>query len=171
MSDDKILKTAVALAEKEVQEKEINRVKEIVKDYLRRIKEKTDERAIVDKELSLLKKDLDDFKAGRLDKVAERQKIEPLAPKIVIITRIEKEYIPARPWYSPFEIQYPVIPLRNTPFIGYNDSINDIKLCHVGNNAIFGTAGTVSPNMNMVANVFKNFAGGAYNVDGNIVNL
>lgn len=193
MSDPKIIKTAVELAEKELQEKEIERVKNIVKDYLKEISEKSGKKAVLDKEILLLKKDLDDFKAGRLDKIEERQKIEPLSPKIVIITRIEHEYVPARPWFSPFNIQYPIIPLiptvtsiASTTFCGtqYLSSGAACNSLTLGGNSLSSLSSSVGASVGrascinipktdieIVGNVFKNFAGGAYNIGGNVINL
>ncbi len=185
MSDKEILKTATDLAEKEIQEKEIERVKEIVKDYLKEIKLKEGQHKQLAKEISLLKKDLDDFKAGRLDKIVERQKIEPLAPKIVIITRVEKEYLPYTPWYSPFIVQYPAVqPLHigNSPIICGGNTLTTLCASAINTNITGGSAG-VNGNLNtsmgmqcsnatpIIANVFKNFAGGSYKVDGEVINL
>ena len=158
-------KTAMELAEKELQEEEISKIKNIVKDYLQKIAEKEKENKKIVKEISLLKKDLDDFKAGRLDKVVERQQIEPLSPKIVIIHKIEKEYIPVRPWYSPWEIVYPIqtVPV---PYDPYQISFVSNGLCSLSNSPQCS-----NPVSNIMGNMFKNFSGGSYDIGGSIVNL
>src|ERR1035437_6385627 len=99
------IKNAVKLAEKELQEQEIDKIKHIVKDYLIEISEKEKEKDILVKKISLLKKDLDNFKQGRLDLIAERQKIEQFSPKIVIIEKIVEKFLPMNPWYAPYHIQ------------------------------------------------------------------
>lgn len=191
---DKILKTAIDLAEKEIQEKEIQRIKNIIKDYLKELQDKNSKKLVLDKEIALLKKDIDDFKAGRLDKIADRQKIEPLAPKIIVITRIEKEYVPMTPWYSPFYIQYPIVPhYQNTPWVGGSTITTTSgdggqSMVYCASNNIGGVASGLNsvnnlsalsasmsapldPSMKVVGNVFKNFTGGAYDIGGEVINL
>ena len=170
-----LTKTAVELAEKELQEQEINRIKNIVKDYLREIAKKETDHKKLTKEISLLKKDLDDFKAGRLDKIAERQKIEPLSPKIVIIHKIEREYIPLKPWYSPWEVVYPIISTPSVPFYGSGIMSLSSQSCNVATNSVM-TCASAFDNSNqastsILGNSFKNFTSGSYDINGNVINL
>lgn len=182
MTDANIIKKATNLAEKEIEEKEIERVKNIVKDYLKEIKEKESKYQTLGKELSLLKKDLDDFKAGRLDKIVERQKIEPLSPKIIIIKTIEKEFYPLKPWYNHYDIVYPYpfhsFSTANVPFCQTNTTL----LGGVGTayctsaTSLAGEVSTLSANpllgnFEIMGNTFKNFSQGAYEIGGKIINL
>lgn len=152
MSKD-IAKKAWDLAEKEAQEKEIERVKAIIKAYLEKVSK---QEAVVKKEqetLRLLKKDLDDLKEGRLDKIEERQKVDKKAQEISIIKihKIVEEYVPKYPWRSPYEITWntTMSPYQNQMYIAL-DTTNQIN--------------------SMVVNgsTFNQFSGGTYDIDGRI---
>ena len=102
-----IVNQALTELEKEQQEQKINEVKRIVSSYLEKIAE---QKVIVDSEqnkLKLLKKDLDDLKAGRLDKIEDRQKFDPVAKNVsVIIIRRTETYLPMQPWRSEYDWYY-----------------------------------------------------------------
>jgi len=107
MTEKDIIKKGIAEAEKEAQEKEISKVKMIVKTYLEKIQEK---KLVEDKareERKMLEKDLDDLKGGRLDKIMERQANDPRAREIAIIgiKKIMESYQPMFPWRSPWIVE------------------------------------------------------------------
>ena len=77
---------AVELAEKELETKKIDKIKEIVKQTLEKIDDLTDKKKGIEKEIKILKMDIDDLKSGRLDKIQERQKIDEDARKMSLIT-------------------------------------------------------------------------------------
>lgn len=103
-------------AENELKNKEIENFKEMVKATLEKLESKKKVRHDLDKEIQILKKDIDDLKAGRLDKIAERQSNDVEAEEISIIKvkEIIKEVpypipypsYPSTPWYRPWEITW-----------------------------------------------------------------
>lgn len=135
-------KKAFELADKEVQEEEIKKIKEIVKAHLQKIDEQQKIKSEADEKIRLLKKDLEDLKEGRLDRIEERHKLEPKAREIRIIEirKIEKQYIPMQPWYSPWVITYS--PVYTNPSLTYYN----------------GTSGTLT----VSGNTFANFTSGTY---------
>lgn len=186
MSNENI-KKAFALAEKEEQEKEINKIKGIVKAYLEKIAKKKKERDEVQEELKLLEKDLDDLKTGRLDKIEERQEKDEKAKNIsiIIIKRIEKEYVPYYPWRSPWIVELkPNWEWNGTQTWISGNSISsgtitvtdpnkylcDSTYTNCGINALTSQIAAVDNNP-ITGTMFANFSGGSYNVDGKIINL
>ena len=170
MTEKDIIKQGIAEAEKEAQQKEINKVKQIVKSYLEKIQDK---RKIEDKareERKMLEKDLDDLKSGRLDKILERQESDPRAKEvsIIVVTKVEKEYIPMYPWRSPWYVE-----MKNTPYL-YCDAgpwINTITTPTVYSLGQTTCSDTSGQSTSMLGTVFSNFSGGSYNIDGDIINL
>lgn len=142
--DKEIIKQGIAEAEKEAQQKQIDKVKEIVKNLLTKISEKKELEEKIRAERKLLEKDLDDLKAGRLDRIEERQKIDPEAKEnsTIIIKRIEKEYIPYYPWRSPW---------------------------YVGNSSYCSDVGSIT--LELRGTDFQNFSSGSYEINGKIINL
>jgi len=154
MSKDLITK-AFADAEKEQQEEEIKRIKNIVQKYLEKIQDTSERKNKLDEELRLLKKDLNDLKDGRLDKIKERSEKDSKAKEVtlIIIKEIQKEYIPMKPWYSPWyvELKPDYNPVFPTSPIVYSTSTD----CSVT------TSG----------DTFATFSGGTYTVGSNTINL
>ena len=75
------IKKAFDLAENEVEEKQIEYLKNIIKSLLQKKKDKEKERDELDEDIKLIKQDIDDFKAGRLDKVKERHEVNERADR------------------------------------------------------------------------------------------
>ncbi len=191
--DKNIIKKGVESAQKELQEKEIEKIKFIVKSYLEKINEKTKERALIDEEIKGLKKDLDDLKSGRLDKIEERQALDPGAKKraIVIVHKNTEHYYPAKPWYSEYRVEYvPGTVTRCTdpgvlPFwsctTGSDITLPSTTSCsgnssmaYINVNSSLGPplAAPMANVLNAVGTVFQNFVGGTYKLDnGDIINL
>ena len=179
----KNIQKAFALAEKEEQEKEIQKIKTIVKTYLEKIREKKKKRDGISEEIRILEKDLDDMKSGRLDLIEDRQKKDEKAREIsiVIVNKIEKEYVPYYPWRSPWIVEikppyqfvcdtrtttttttYPLVSQVNS--LGstiVSDSSGKITDCFLQNGTTSQFTGTQ----------FANFTKGSYDVDGNTINL
>lgn len=65
------IKKAIESAEQEIQEREIAQLKSIVKNLLEKKAKLEEEKREIEKEISIIKQTIDDFKAGRLDKVKE----------------------------------------------------------------------------------------------------
>lgn len=120
--DKEAAKKAYDLAKKEMEEKEISRIKEVVLETLRKIEEfqldirdtkaakleatKAYDEKIAEKEkqVKLLKMDIEDLKAGRLERMEERQRLDADARKlaVIIIERvIEKEKVVPIPFFPP----------------------------------------------------------------------
>lgn len=100
------IKKAFELAEQEAQEKEIVQLKGIIKDLLQKKADAEEEKKDIEKEISIIKQTIDDFKAGRLDKVKELiekdGKAKDLLPfKIIIIN----QPVITQPWYWTYSIQ------------------------------------------------------------------
>lgn len=174
--EQKYIKQGIEAAEKELQEKKIKQIKEIVTKYLETIDLKhkkrdelkakhKDEIEKIEKEIKLLKQDLDDIRDGRLDKIEERQQVDEDAKGIslIIIKKIEREYIPMAPWKSPWEI------IWNTQPISVN----------WGNGSMMTSGGDIgwlegtgsSMHLTMSGTVASNFSTGTYLVGDKIINL
>lgn len=82
-------------AQKEQREKELANLKIIIKKTLEELSDTQRKRDDLNGRIALLKKDLEDLKEGRLDRMAERQKIDPAARAASVIV-IEKAVPPAR---------------------------------------------------------------------------
>ena len=97
------IKKATELAENELQENEIQHFKKIIKDLLQKKKDKEKEKTELDEEIKIIKQDIDDFKAGRLDKIKERHDKNPIADRvapiqITIINDNSRTIYPLQPW-------------------------------------------------------------------------
>jgi hypothetical protein len=189
MSNENI-KKAFGDAEKELQQEEIEKIKGVVRSYLEEIQEKQDKRKKkqaeideIDEEIKLLKKDLDDLKAGRLDRMEERQRIDKKARdnSIIIIKKIEKEYVPYKPWYSPYEIiwsrpQQPLYPDINNRMYCSNSTYGDIpqvgySAANLLSSSFEETKELMDHAMTVTGSLMQNFVGGSYDINGKIINL
>lgn len=178
---DKIIKKAFADAEKEQQEVEVSRIKGIVKDYLVKIKDKNEKKDKLDKEIKILKKDLDDLKAGRLDKIEERQQADEEARNIsiIIVERVREHYTPAYPWSCPYTIRYNTAPLNWSSTTGTQLGSLGGSFTTTTGGYVTTTAGVSALSVNpattasftLVGTSAQNFVGGTYNVGGSIINL
>lgn len=150
-----LIKKAVSLAEKEAQEKEINRIKKIVQKYLEKIAEKTKEKKEIEEDLRILKKDLDDIKSGRLDKIEERQAKDKRAHRISLITvhRIDKDYVPMKPRWSYYDV-------------AWNEAVS--QYCSAPG-LQGGPTTCVNDEITLYGNTCSSFSSGTYNVNGHIV--
>lgn len=80
MTDE--IKTALEQVEAERKEKELVQLKEMFRQLLTKIENKKQEKKRIDEELVILNKELDDMKAGRFDKIKERQKLSERAMQV-----------------------------------------------------------------------------------------
>ncbi len=165
--DKKEMKKVVSETEKELREeareKQITKVKEIVKRTLDAIEKVKEDKLTIDKRLKYLKMDLDDLKEGRLDRIEERQEKDPKAKEnSVIIIIKEKEVIRERevpypvypsPWYWPYNITW------NQPDWYYTNSTNGLDTLSYTN----GTSINCS--------VAKDYSTGTYQIDGKAINF
>ena len=109
--DSEKAKKAAELAEKELQEeeeqKQIDLIKKAIKQTLEAIKTKEEGRTKLNKEIKILKQDIDNIRAGRLDLIAERQEKDDEAKKtsiIEIVKEIHHHHYHDR-WYEPYWIK------------------------------------------------------------------
>lgn len=156
------LKKAFDLANNEVEEKQIENLKNIIKTILQKKKDKEQEIEELQEDVKILKQDIDDFKAGRLDKVKERHEVDPkansVAPiQITIINDNKQTQYPNKPWYWRYDVvwgyQYPTLTTTGS----YQ------TLTTAGTNAVYYYSGSgTTTAVNTV---------GTYNVNGGIINL
>ena len=116
MIEKTVAEKAFKSAERDLKRKEIERFKEVVKVTLEKLELKKKARQSIDREIQILKRDIADLKAGRLDKIAERQAKDKEAEEISVfrVTEIirEKPYpvpypsYPQTPWYTPWDITW-----------------------------------------------------------------
>jgi hypothetical protein len=85
------IKKAFQLAEKELEENKINKLKEVVKQTLEKIESLIKEKGKLEEKIKILKMDIDDLKVGRLDKIEERQKTSEVAKETSVIVIREKQ--------------------------------------------------------------------------------
>ena len=151
MEYDKIVSETIENSEKQKQEAEIRKIKAIVTKILEKIDKIKEKKVDLDKELKVLTGDLDDLKAGRLDKIKERQEKDPdhNGYTVIIVREIEKEYQPLYPWRSPWLVEW-------------KDNIPQIPT--VWN-------GTTTCGNTLTGTMFQNFCGGTYDIGGHIINL
>lgn len=115
-----IVKEAAKLAEQELKDEEKMRIKDVVKATLEKLRKKEIEKHEIDEEIKILRKDIEDMKEGRIDRIKERQDIDVKAKEVSVIIIKEKiieKQVPL--WYQPWIIevkpQYvPYIPVFQT---------------------------------------------------------
>jgi len=180
-----LVKKAFADAEKERQEKEISKIKQIVQSYLEKIQNKAEQKDKLDEEIRLLKKDLDDLKAGRLDRIKERQDKDERAREvsIVIVKEIHEKLIPYYPWRSPWLVEWqypPQYTYTNGTMYSTSSIIDTAQTMGTGSGTYLtqmnSTAADLmkkAENMSLTitGQTMSNFTGGAYDVKGKIINL
>ena len=153
------IKKAVEYAEQEIQEKEIANLKSIIKSLLEKKIEKEKDKREIEKEISVIKQTIDDFKAGRLDKIKELQEKDSVANnllpfKIMIIN----QPVITQPWGWHYQIK---------PFNPIYTSSNGGNLLRsiTTQNSSMGLVGLAGSN-------YATFTQGAYNIGTNgIINL
>lgn len=119
MSDKELVKEAVKLAEDELKNEEKMRIKSVVKATFELLRQKEEKKHTLDDEIRILRRDLTDLNDGRLDRIKERQDLDPKARDISVIIikeRIIERQVPTPMWYWPWTIEikpqyvYPVYP-------------------------------------------------------------
>lgn len=141
-----LIKKAMDLAENEVQDKQIQHLKNIIKSLLQKKVDKEKEKDELDEEIKLIKQDIDDFKAGRIDKIKERHELNEKADKILpinitIINDNSRINYPTQPWRWNYEI-ITNFDVNNPHYFHSTGGNNAIMLC--GSTSATYTAGTYS---------------------------
>lgn len=144
---EKNIKKAFELAEQEVQEKQIENLKQIVKKLLQTKSDKEEEKRKIESDIKIIKTTIDDFKAGRLDKVKEMLEKNPEAKKITPLEIVVvREVYPTKPWTWEYNVNW--------------QSYNNSSLGS-GNSLVYNGTGTTT----------QVFTSGTYNLSGSIINL
>lgn len=163
---EKIVKEGVELAEKELREKQVQEVKQIVLKTLERIKEQEKIRDEAIDKIKILKMDIDDLKDGKIDRIVERQEKDSKAKQVSVVMIIKEEiHHHYNPWYVPYRIiwQEPVLPL--VPLIQ-----NAVYMGHSGMNEITSYTSCNHPSIN--CSVAKDATVGVYELSNSeIVHL
>jgi hypothetical protein len=176
MTAQSVVKQAFAEAEKEARDNQVAEVKAIVKKTLEKLETVRKELKGLQEKERILKMDIDDLKEGRLDRIAERQEIDPEAKKVSVVVIIkEKEVIrEVSPWYWPYHVtwqipapSYPSHPFMNGTVITSTGGL-DLYASNTGkSNAVY----TSNCNGMLTCSVAKDAAIGAYEINGKVINL
>jgi hypothetical protein len=159
-------------AEKSLREKEIEEVKLIVLETLKKIdrlkkdkKSKQSEIKELDEQIKILEADIEDLKIGRIDRIVERQEIDPKAANISVVVIIKEKEIIREPWYQPYYIHHWNIPVypSNIP-ITYGGSV-------FGGSTLGLTTNSNYTNSTFTSSGAKFATIGTYDVGGTIINL
>lgn len=164
--DKKLVKEAFGLAEKEAQREKKEKIKNIILETLKKLEDLKKEKEELDRKIKILKRDLEDFKQGRLDLIEERQKKDELARKISI-ARVEKiiehHYYP-KPWYEPYKIVWCSSCNSGTTSnldFPYDGSFTISSSTSTSNSQMFTCAGTD----------FHSHFSGTYKINDKVINL
>ncbi len=171
-----IIKKGFDAAEQEHQEQQVKQIKEIVQKHLEKIAYHHEQAKEHQDKEKLLKKDLDDLKAGRLDRIEERQEKDEKAKQVRIIEvhKIVREYLPLAPWRSPWEVvwAYPSYQSGLAIYVGASTegtitTNSTFTTLSANNTTSLGQGG----NMRLTGVNCSNFASGSYQVGNNTINL
>jgi len=99
------IKKAIESAEQEIQEKEIVKLKSIIKNLLQQKVDLEEDKRGIDKEIFVIKQTIDDFKAGRLDKVKELQEKDSIAEQVLPFrVVIVNKPVYTQPWNWTYQV-------------------------------------------------------------------
>jgi len=143
--DKSLVKQAENELEKEKKEERIRIIKSAIKSTLEKIEEKKKERDKLNREINILKQDIQNIRDGRLDLIEERQKKDEEAKNISVII-VEKEKIIEHHdhywdrWYWPYKI-YPFQPCEDYYDTTSNNSTYTIPAinCSLAKEASYGS--------------------------------
>lgn len=163
-----IIKKAFADAEKEQQEQEIKQIKDIVQKHLDEIERLSKNKKEVEERIKVHREILDDLKAGRLDKIEEYLEKDEHARSIalIIVKKVEREYIPMYPWRSPWTIEW-ANPFHNYPQMIYGNGLS----ATTSGGALGSNLTGASAGLTATGTSFANFTSGTYTVGAKTINL
>ena len=165
--DKSIVKKAFGEAEKLAEEEKKEKIKNIILETLRKLESFKKDREELDKRIKILKKDLEDFRQGRLDLIEERQKVDELAKKtsVIEVKKITEEHLHyyPRPWYEPYCLTW-----TYTDCSHYTDTTTGTVNFATRDSA---TLTSSSNSSNFAGTDFHIYYSGSYEVDDKIVNL
>ena len=91
----------------ELKQKQVAAVKTIVRETFRRIDELEKQKNDVQNKIKILKHDLFDLKDGRLDRILERQTMDPTIGQLSIcIVEKNGKDASSSPWYIPYKVSF-----------------------------------------------------------------
>lgn len=174
---------AFEAAEQELQEKEIENLKNIIKKLLQKEKDLQEEKRETEEKIKTVRADIEDFKKGRLDKIKERHdtdsKANSVAPiQITIINDNSRTIYPTQPWRWNYEVVWNYV-----PYVGYTTTsagTNNLAIYQaqagLGQSNMLNTAYTMTSTSGTSGSCIsgitaQNFSGGTYEVNGHIINL
>jgi len=145
MSKKEIAKKAFEAVEKESKEKQIAELKKIIKATLEKLEKKKESKALLEKEIKILKSDIDNLRDGRLDLVKERQEKDPIAKEVSVFVIINKIDVDVPIWKQPYNW-------------GWNLETNSTANVHQAylNDTLYGCSYTISND------IAKNNTSGTY---------
>jgi len=176
MENKEVIKEASRLAMEEMKNEEINRIKLVVKTTLEQLQKKEAARKVLDEEIKILNRDIADLKEGRIDRIKERQDIDPKAKEVSVIIikeKIVERQVPS-PWYIPWVIevkpQYiPIYPTVNPIWCGTNLTLLDSSATINGISNLTLTSNSIFTTTNSMTHMYT---GGTYQLEnGTIKNL
>ena len=160
----------------EEREKQIAEVKEIVKRTLLEVEKLKSEKSGIEERLKILKLDIDDLKAGKLERIKERQDKDPLAKEVSVIIIKEKEIIRERevpsPWYQPYTVTWNTntYPRDNIVKI-YNTTTAENNVMTLLNNNTYDCCTSSTNDFILTNSVVKDSVVGAYNLEDKTIHL
>jgi len=158
--NQKIAQEAFELAEKELKEKQIDSLKETIKQTLIRIEEVEKEIKELQDEKKILKLDIDDLKEGRLDRIEERQKKDEKAKKVSLI-KIVRETTVVNNFYDYWHVPYTV---TYYPAATTIPSFGNTVYCTT-------TSSSCSGSYTLDGSTAKNYSIGTYTIGDKVVHL
>lgn len=181
------VKKAFRDAEQEHEKDQVDALKKVIKATLEKLetlkKDRAEYIAKIDKKIDVLKRDVEDFKSGRLDRINERQEKDKDAKEtsVVRIERIiEIERYYARPWYEPYKIIWNSVgdqlsyPVTSSPYnfgsvTVSSNAANGTSLYYVESSS--GASGTSAfqESFTLTGKVSSVHAGGAYPLANGVV--
>ena len=169
--DKNFAKEGFEKATDELKENQIAEVKKVVLKTLEKIAGKTKERDKLSDEIRLLKMDIDDLKAGKIEHIVERQEKDPKAKEVAVVIIIkEKEIKEISPWYWPYKIIWQPAPVYGsglTSKLTFCDSANTLTTNASGNFASY----SATDDCCITNSAAKDGVVGSYTIENKVVHL
>lgn len=166
MTSKEIVKKGFELAQEELKEKQVKVVKEIVKKTLEKLDDVKGKIKELQEEKKILELDIDDLKEGRLDRIEERQTVDPKAKKVSVVVIIKEKEIVNNSWYQPYYIERWNVPVY--PTINYSNGLSSAGGFVTTDLSDFTNCNDV---MTINCSVAKANVAGAYDINDHIINL
>lgn len=158
------VKTGYELAEKELKEKQVQEVKRIATKTLEKLADVDKKIKDLQEQKKILKMDIEDLKEGKLDRMVERQEIDPKAKEVSVVIIIkEKEIIKEyNPWHYPYTVIWQKLNVSLQPIFVTNATNWTSQCCTTTSQNFCGGGGYST----ITCSVAKDATVGTYNVNG-----